>query len=51
MWFVEGDRNIKYFHRIAKIKNRTRGIHLMKIEGNFSTDPDMIATHVVNHYT
>jgi len=50
-WHSEGDRNTKFFHRIAKIKNSTKLISSLKHENSLIIDQDQIADLIVNHYT
>jgi hypothetical protein len=50
-WHCDGDRNTAYFHRIAKIKQTTKKISSLRINDNIVTDPSLIASHVVNHFT
>ncbi|XP_045810732.1 uncharacterized protein LOC123905142 [Trifolium pratense] len=45
-WSLEGDRNTKFFHRVAKINAATNKIIFMRNGDNFLTDPDAIADHV-----
>ncbi|XP_058776647.1 uncharacterized protein LOC131650967 [Vicia villosa] len=47
-WTAEGDRNTKYFHRVAKIKQTTKKIACLKVDGNIITDRKQIAEHVQN---
>ncbi|PNY03176.1 ribonuclease H [Trifolium pratense] len=49
-WHVEGDRNTKYFHRIAKRKNTTKAMSSIRVDEKLITDPQQIADHVVNYY-
>ncbi|XP_058761813.1 uncharacterized protein LOC131635226 [Vicia villosa] len=50
-WKAEGDRNTQFFHRIAKIKQVTKRISCLKVDGNLITDRGQIAKHVVSFYT
>lgn len=47
---MDGDRNTRFFHRIAKIKHTTKRISSLKVEGMVLTDQDRIADHVVTYY-
>jgi hypothetical protein len=49
-WHLEGDRNTKYFHRLAKIKTSTKHITSLQDGDAIITSPDQIAEHVVNYY-
>jgi len=50
-WHAEGDRNTKYFHRVAKMKNSTKLISSLRHDNTIITDQEQIADHIVNHYT
>lgn len=50
-WHVDGDRNTKYFHRVSKIKNKTKIISSLKIDDVNVTNPShIVVEHVVNYY-
>jgi mannosylglycoprotein endo-beta-mannosidase len=49
-WHLEGDRNTKYFHRLAKIKTSTKQIHSLQDGETVITDQDLISEHIVNFY-
>jgi ribonuclease HI len=49
-WHVEGDRNTKYFHRLAKIKTATKHITSLQDGETVITDQNQISEHVVNFY-
>jgi hypothetical protein len=49
-WHLEGDRNTKYFHRIAKIKTSTKAISTLHDGELVLTDQNQISDHVVNFY-
>jgi ribonuclease HI len=49
-WHLHGDRNTKYFHRLAKIKTSTKFISSLQDGDNVLTNQDHIANHVVNYY-
>jgi hypothetical protein len=49
-WHIDGDRNTKYFHRLAKIKNSTKLINVSRDGDNVITDPTEIANIIVNHF-
>ncbi|XP_058770393.1 uncharacterized protein LOC131644024 [Vicia villosa] len=50
-WKVDGDRNTRFFHRIAKIRQSTKKISCLRVDGYLITDRDRIAEHVVSYYT
>jgi hypothetical protein len=49
-WHLEGDRNTKYFHRLAKIKTSTKHITSLQDGETIITDQNRISDHVVNFY-
>jgi len=49
-WHINGDINTKYFHRVTKIKNKTKLISHIRNNNEMITDPDLIAEHIVNYY-
>jgi hypothetical protein len=49
-WHLEGDRNTKFFHRIAKIKSSTKSITSLHDGEHVLTDNTQIAEHVINYY-
>lgn len=49
-WHLEGDRNTKYFHKIAKIKSTSKRITTLQDGENTLTDTQQIANHIVNYY-
>jgi len=49
-WHLEGDRNTRYFHRLTKIKNSTKTISSIRNGDDIITDPDLIASHLTNHF-
>jgi hypothetical protein len=49
-WYLSGDRNTKYFHRIAKIKTTTKTISSLQDGDNVITDQNLIADHIVSYY-
>jgi hypothetical protein len=49
-WHLEGDRNTKFFHRIAKIKSTTKNITTLQDGEHVLTDQNQISDHVVNFY-
>jgi len=49
-WHFEGDRNTKYFHRIAKIKSSTKKITTLQDGEQVLTDQSQIVDHVVSYY-
>jgi hypothetical protein len=49
-WHNDGDRNTNFFHRTAKIKQAYKKITALRIDDVITTEPDLIASHVVNHF-
>jgi hypothetical protein len=49
-WHLEGDRNTKYFHRLAKIKSSTKTITSLHDGEHVLTDESQIAEHVIGYY-
>jgi hypothetical protein len=49
-WHLEGDRNTKYFQRLAKIKSKTKPISAISVDEEIVSDPEQIASHFKNHF-
>jgi len=49
-WHVNGDRNTTYFHRLTKIKNKTKIISSINIDDEIVLDPIRVSDHIVNYY-
>jgi len=49
-WHVDEDRNTQYFHRVSKIKNKTKSISSINIDGVNVTEPSQIDEHIVSYY-
>lgn len=49
-WHLEGDRNTKYFQRLAKIKSKTKPINAIRVDDEIVTDPELITSHFKNHF-
>ena len=47
---MDGDRNSSYFHRLTKIKNKTKMITTIRNEDEIISDPQRISNHIVNYY-
>jgi hypothetical protein len=50
-WHMDGDRNSKYFHRVTKIKNKTKMISSIRNEEEIITNPQRIADHFVDYFS
>jgi exonuclease III len=48
-WHLEGDRNTKYFHKLAKIKTSTKIINSLQDGETVITNQEQISEHVVNY--
>lgn len=49
-WDLDDDRNIRFFHKMAKIKQATKSTFAPKIEGSLITCQEVIGDHVVDHF-
>jgi len=49
-WHVNGDRNSRYFHRLTKIKNKTKMISSIRNDEEIITEPERVTEHIVNYY-
>lgn len=47
--FIHGDRNISYFHRIAKIRAASKNISLLYVGDTIIREPDDTEVHVLNY--
>ena len=50
MWLKEGDKNMKYFHKVANSHRRHNTVHHLSINGVLSTDQDAIKDHISCFY-
>ncbi|XP_019423314.1 PREDICTED: uncharacterized protein LOC109332721 [Lupinus angustifolius] len=50
-WHINGDRNTSFFHRVAKVRQNTKALTLLKEGDNILTNHDEIATHVLDYFT
>ncbi len=51
LWLKEGDRNTKYFHRIANSHSRKNSIGSIIVDGETITDPAEINVKIVDFYS
>ena len=51
IWLKEGDKNTKFFHRLANSHRRYNSISSLLINGEMSTDPNSIADNITHFYT
>ncbi|XP_026420639.1 uncharacterized protein LOC113316707 [Papaver somniferum] len=49
-WQMEGDRNTKYYHRIAKSRRRRNTFSKLRIEGSWVEDKKTIKDSIVSHF-
>uniref|UniRef100_A0A2N9J257 Reverse transcriptase domain-containing protein n=1 Tax=Fagus sylvatica TaxID=28930 RepID=A0A2N9J257_FAGSY len=50
LWLKEGDKNTKFFHRLANSNRRYNTISSLSINGVMSTDSDAISEYITNFY-
>ncbi|KAG5620274.1 hypothetical protein H5410_005492 [Solanum commersonii] len=50
LWLKEGDRNTKYFHRIANAHKRYNNIDQLEVEGEITQDTKKIEKEVIDFY-
>lgn len=49
-WHLNGDRKSKYFHRVTKLKNKTKIISNIRHNDEIISEPLRIADHIVSYY-
>jgi len=49
-WHSNGDRNTKYFQRLAKINNSSKLINNLMSGDNMITNPEEISSRITNHF-
>jgi hypothetical protein len=50
LWLKEGDRNTKFFHRMANSHRRNNFIECLNIEGTVTSDPKEVEEGIVQYY-
>jgi hypothetical protein len=51
LWLREGDKNTKFFHRLANSRRRNNSISSLIVDGEISTDSDAISNYITQFYT
>uniref|UniRef100_A0A2N9FPT0 Reverse transcriptase domain-containing protein n=1 Tax=Fagus sylvatica TaxID=28930 RepID=A0A2N9FPT0_FAGSY len=51
LWLKEGDKNTKFFHRVANSHRRYNTISSLLVNGNLTTDQQVIADCITHFYT
>jgi hypothetical protein len=49
-WFIEGDRNTSYFHKLTQIRHATNRLVRLKVGDNYITDTNQVEQHVLTFY-
>ncbi|WMV38706.1 hypothetical protein MTR67_032091 [Solanum verrucosum] len=49
-WLKKGDKNTKFFHRVATAHKRFNSIDTLVVEGNSISDPEDIKGEIINFY-
>jgi hypothetical protein len=50
LWLTEGDKNTKFFHKMADSNRRRNTIDSLVIDGTNSTNQAGISEHIVHYY-
>jgi hypothetical protein len=50
LWLKEGDRNTKFFHRMANSHRRNNFIGCLNVEGTLTSDPKEVEEGIVQYY-
>lgn len=46
----EGDKNMRFFHRVASTRRNTNFIHSLLDENDGELDPDSLKSHIVSYF-
>ncbi|XP_019155168.1 PREDICTED: uncharacterized protein LOC109152041 [Ipomoea nil] len=50
-WTRDGDRNTRFYHNSAMIRRNKNRIRFLKIQGNWSNDPLLLADHITSFFS
>jgi hypothetical protein len=50
LWLKEGNRNTRYFHKVANSHRRNNTVAGMMVDGNRTKDPAVITNHILHFY-
>jgi hypothetical protein len=50
LWLKEGNRNTRYFHKVANSHRRNNTVAGMMVDGNRTEDPAVITNHILHFY-
>ncbi|XP_059451141.1 uncharacterized protein LOC132181936 [Corylus avellana] len=50
LWLKEGDRNTRFFHKMANSHRRYNRVEVLRINGALSDDPVEVKEHIVQYY-
>jgi hypothetical protein len=50
LWLKEGDKNTKFFHRLANSRRKFNQVDSLSINGEISRNPREIQEHIVHFY-
>jgi hypothetical protein len=51
IWLKEGDKNTKFFHRMANSNRRNNSIDSINVNGSLTYNPEEIKEHIVQFYS
>jgi hypothetical protein len=50
IWLKDGNKNTKFFHRVANSNRRVNSIESLMVNGSLSSNPIVIKEHMINFY-